>query len=319
MTRPLRIEFLNAYYHVTARGNERKKIFRSDEDREQFFIYIETSSERFGAVFHCYCLMDNHYHFFLQTPLGNLSQIMHYVNTSYTVYFNRRYKRVGHLFQGRYKAILVEPDSYAMELSRYIHLNPVHAKVVKRADDYLWSSYRHYLNQQEKPLWLKVDFILNYFGKEKPERIQYYQTFVEELIGKKYENPLKEVVSSILLGSEKFINKIKEKYVNDKEINRDQPSVRTLKRMCTVEEISEAVEKEAIDINQKLKRKMAIYLCHRYSGYPLKNIGVYFGISESAVSQISVRFEKEFDGDENMRVMIDNIRKDILDFKMSNV
>ena len=131
MARPLRITFPGAFYHVTARGNERKAVFKSIRDRQKFLEYLETATERYHAVIHSYCLMDNHYHLLLETPSGNLPQIMRHINGAYTTYFNSKRTRAGHLFQGRYKAILVEMDEYAKELSRYIHLNPVRAKLAE--------------------------------------------------------------------------------------------------------------------------------------------------------------------------------------------
>ena len=131
MARPLRIAFPGAFYHVTARGNERKAVFKSIRDRQKFIEYLETATERYNAVIHAYCLMDNHYHLLLETPSGNLPQIMQHINGAYTTYFNLKRVRAGHLFQGRYKAILVEMDEYAKELSRYIHLNPVRAKLAE--------------------------------------------------------------------------------------------------------------------------------------------------------------------------------------------
>jgi REP element-mobilizing transposase RayT len=125
MTRPLRISFPGAFYHVTSRGNERRPISQSRRDFERFIGYLESATERYGARVHCFCLMTNHYHLLLETPRANLGAILHHLNTSYTNYFNKKRGRNGHLFQGRYKAILVEKDSYALELSRYIHLNPV--------------------------------------------------------------------------------------------------------------------------------------------------------------------------------------------------
>jgi REP element-mobilizing transposase RayT len=119
VARPLRIEYPGAFYHVTARGNEKKDIFKSRRDREKFLAYLESATQRYGAVIHAYCLMSNHYHLLLETPHGNLSQIMKHINSAYTIYYNVKRKRAGHLLQGRYKAILIEADSYLCELSRY--------------------------------------------------------------------------------------------------------------------------------------------------------------------------------------------------------
>jgi len=158
MARQLRIEFPGAFYHVTARGNERKAVFKSIKDREKFYSYLESASNRYGAVIHAYCLMDNHCHILIETPLGNLSKIMQHINSAYTTYFNIKRERSGHLFQGRYKSILVEVDEYAKELSRYIHLNPVRAKMVDsviQTDDRLARQIKLYFCHRYTGLKLK--------------------------------------------------------------------------------------------------------------------------------------------------------------------
>ena len=153
MARPLRIQYPGAFYHVMSRGNEQKEIFKSRRDREQFLGYLETATTRYGAVFHSYCLMNNHYHLLLETPEGNLSQIMRHINGAYTTYFNTKRKRAGHLFQGRFKAILIEADEYALELSRYIHLNPVRAGMVETPVTYEWTSYSAYVGLRQTEDW----------------------------------------------------------------------------------------------------------------------------------------------------------------------
>ena len=141
MGRPIRIQYPGALYHVTSRGNERRDIFMDGDDRRKFLGIISDYHDRYGIVLHCYVFMDNHYHLVLETPLGNLVKVMHGLNSSYTGYFNRRYARTGHVFQGRYKAIVVDKDAYLLELSRYVHLNPVRGGVVNRPEKYAWSSY----------------------------------------------------------------------------------------------------------------------------------------------------------------------------------
>ncbi len=204
MARPLRIEYPGAFYHITARGNERKDVFKSARDREKFLSYLQSATERYGAVIHVYCLMNNHYHLLLETPSGNLSQIMRHINGAYTTYFNTKRRRAGHLFQGRYKGILVEADEYGKELSRYIHLNPVRAKVVENPGDYQWSSYGEYIGKKKPFEWLARNFILGYFGSKEREAQREYQDFVEAAIEGSL-NPLSEVVGSLVLGSEDFV------------------------------------------------------------------------------------------------------------------
>ena len=154
MARPLRIEYPGALYHVTSRGNARKRIFKDDGDRELFLRVLAFVVERCHWICHAYCLMDNHYHFLIETPEANLSQGMRQVNGVYTQAYNRGHGKVGHLFQGRFKAILVDKESYLLELCRYVVLNPVRAKLVDRSEDWPWSSYRATAGIEKAPAFL---------------------------------------------------------------------------------------------------------------------------------------------------------------------
>ena len=140
MARPLRIVYRGAFYHVAARGNERRKIFLSGADYAKFLAYLGDALCKYGVVLHAYALMGNHYHLVVETPEANLSAFVHALNSAYTTYFNVKRKRWGHLFQGRYKSIVIEKDAYLVELSRYVHLNPVRAGVVQKPEDYGLSS-----------------------------------------------------------------------------------------------------------------------------------------------------------------------------------
>lgn len=311
MARPLRIEFPGAFYHVTTRGNERKEIYKSSKDRERFLFYIEVAAERYGAVIHTYCLMNNHYHLFLETPFGNLSKIMRHINGSYTTYFNARRKRSGHLFQGRYKAIVVDTDKYGKELSRYIHLNPVRAGAVSEAEEYSWSSYGYYIGNKSAPEWLKTDFILGYFDKKMIAARKKYKAFVDDVAGRAYSSPLKDVVGSTLLGSAAFVNEIKSKYLEERKRDRNIPALRALSDRPTIEEIASVVRGVGGD-RDKLIRKMSIYFCHRYSGLRLRDIGEYFNIGESAVTQVSRRFATEATDDLDIEQKIKQVKR-ILD------
>jgi len=306
MARPLRIEYPGAFYHITSRGNERKNIFTNEYDFKKFLEYLEAANKRYRAVIHIYCLMSNHYHLLLETPLGNLSQIMRYINGSYTTYFNTKKQRAGHLFQGRYKAILVKADEYAGELSRYIHLNPVRAGIVNSPEEYKWSSYQNYTGKKADK-WLITDFILGYFGEKGSTAFKKYGNFVKSLIDREYDNPLKDTVSSTILGGADFIKEIKEKYLSGREADRDIPALRELKKVLIEEIIKEAGE--TFKKKNNLSRKVALYLSHRYSGRTLKEIGKHFGISESGVSQSSLRFSKEFAVNKKLRSKVNSICK----------
>ena len=158
MARQLRISYPNALYHITCRGNKRgggrENIFFSDEDRNRFLEIIERTQDRYHYLLHAYVLMDNHFHFLIETPLANIQAVMHNINTSYTVYINRKNDRWGHLFQGRYKSIIVDKDNYLLALSRYTHLNPVRASMVSYPENYSWSSYCCYIGRAAVPPYL---------------------------------------------------------------------------------------------------------------------------------------------------------------------
>jgi len=170
------------------RGNERKNVFKSKRDREKFLEYLESASQRYDAVIHAYCLMDKHYHLLMETPSSNLPQIMRHINGAYTTYFNVKRQRSGHLFQGRYKAILIDIDEYAKELSRYIHLNPVRAKVVEAPEEYDWSSYQFLKNMTGRA----INFIL---ANKKP-LTGYIEISSLAILGKRFQ-PLRNSINNL--------------------------------------------------------------------------------------------------------------------------
>jgi putative transposase len=307
VARPLRIEYPGAFYHVTSRGNEKKDIFKSRRDREKFLSYLESATERYGAVIHAYCLMSNHYHLILETPLGNLAQIMKHINSSYTTYYNVKRKRAGHLLQGRYKAIVVEADVYATELSRYLHLNPVRAGMVKMPEDYPWMSYRYYTADTAPP-WLTTGFILNYFGSRGATSKGKYREFVHDLINVEYSTPLQGAIASTILGSAEFVSDIQERHLSNKKADRDLPSLRELTARPSLEEIVQFVRKAFAD-DERLATKAGIYLCHRYSGKKLKEIGDLFRLTESGVTRASKRFEKIIEDDANLKSILTEIKR----------
>jgi putative transposase len=302
MARPLRIEYPDAFYHVTARGNERKDIFKDDKDRERFLGYLETAVARYKAVIHVYCLMGNHYHLLLSAPSGNLSQILRHINGAYANFFNKRHQRAGHLFQGRYRAILIEADEYAGEFSRYIHLNPVRAGIVQRPENYPWSSFTAYTGDKKPPAWLTTEWLLGYFGKGKETHQRAYKAFVEATLGLAEDDPLEKAVGSAVLGSADFLQQIRDRYLGHASRDRNLPALKLLTRH-SLEDIITAVEKEFRD-NAALRKRASLYLAHRYSGLPLKEIAEPFAVGESAVSQASRRFEEAVASDKTLRKRI---------------
>jgi REP element-mobilizing transposase RayT len=308
MARQLRIEYPGAFYHVTSRGNERKPVFKSKRDREKFLVYLESASERYEAVIHVYCLMDNHYHLLIETPAGNLSQIMQHINGAYTTYFNVKRQRSGHLFQGRYKSILVQADEYAKELSRYIHLNPVRVGIAETPEEYEWSSYSYYAVRKEKPAWLSTDFILGYFGEKHSVAQRNYKDYASSLLEQEYKNPLSDISYSAILGISDFVNEIRDKFFINKKHDRNLPVLKEITNRLSMDAISKGVD-SIVEKNDKLARQMKLFLCHRYSGIKLSEIGACFDLGESGVSQTSRHFSEKLKKDEKVRKTTELVKK----------
>jgi len=230
MARPLRINFPGALYHITARGNEKKNIYFCDEDRHHFLRMLAKAITRFNWVCYDYCLMCNHYHLVIETPLANLSQGMKYLNGMYSQYINWRYKRVGHLFQGRFHAILVEKESHWLEVCRYVVLNPVRAGICDEAEDYIWSSYRAHRGLVSTPAFLTSSAILPFLGPDLKKSQEAYEVFVKN--GKE-ARPFDHVRGQIFLGSEAFIASFQEDGRKHRGIPKSQtdvlrPSLKTI-------------------------------------------------------------------------------------------
>jgi len=248
----------------------------------------------------------------METPSGNLSQIMHHINGAYTTYFNVKRDRSGHLFQGRYKSILIEADEYAKELSRYIHLNPVRAKIVEKPQEYKWSSFQDYIGAREPSEWLKREFILGYFGA-KPSRSQkMYRSFVNSLLYKEYDSPLEDAIASTILGCNEFITYVKEKYINVKGTAHDVPALKELAEKASMDDIFKAVDIEFS--GERMSRDVKLYLAQRYTGKGLRKIGEKFGISASAVSHASRRISGIIAKDKKSHKKIDRV---IISLKLS--
>jgi len=310
MARPLRINYPGAFYHITARGNERKAVFKSNQDRKQFLSYLGSAHKRYGAVIHGYCLMDNHYHLLLETPRENLSQIMHHINGAYTTYFNVKRNRCGHLFQGRYKAILVEKDSYCQELSRYIHMNPIRAGIVEKIELYPWSSYLSYIGERKEDEWLETVFVLRYFGKRVDFAREKYREYVENAIGKRMEDPLKQVYASTILGSESFIEWAQGKIDRQsrEKDSRDIPALKALACRPTLDQIQQGTV-DVVRDDAGLQKKIAMYLSQDMGGYSLIEIGERHGLQASAVSQSNRRFRKKMKEDKHINEIVKDIHK----------
>lgn len=297
MARPLRLQYPGALYHITARGNERKSIYRTDEDRHVFIGLLVQAIERYQLILHAYVLMDNHYHLLLETTEANLSLAMRHLNGGYTSYFNRSHNRIGHLFQGRYKAILVEKESYLLELSRYIHLNPNRAKMKIKLEQYPWSSYQDYIGSRIAPAWLNREPVLKNINERTDRAQTAYKKFVEEGIRKEVQRPWEHLRGQVVLGGEAFVHSIQARLKGKKD--REVPSLRQLAERPSWEAIARKVEEAGAEWEtlrtgnrSNPKRAVMIYLGRERGGMSLKELGKRVGLKESSVSQTAGRVSR---------------------------
>jgi len=273
MSRPLRIEFSGALYHVTSRGDGQKDIYLDDEDRRDFLSVLASVCKRFNWTVHAYCLMSNHYHLLLETPDSNLSQGMRQLNGVYTQHFNLAHERVGHVFQGRYKAIIVQKDSYLLELSRYIVLNPVRARMVRSVKDWPWSSYRASCGMTASPEWLSTDWLLSTFAKTRKVAVDRYRDFVAK--GKNLPSPWEHLKNQIFLGDEQFVEDMQCKLNINQELS-EIPRAQRRKVPKPLEYYS----------NRYKERNEGIIAAYQSGGYSMKAVGDHFGVHYSSVSKI---------------------------------
>jgi len=318
MARPLRIEYEGALYHITARGNERAKIFFTPADYEKLLVYIKEAGDKFGTVLHAYVFMTNHYHLIVETPHAKLSRAMHHINGSYTTYVNNKRKRSGHLFQGRYKAIIIDKDSYLLELSRYIHLNPVRAGLAARPQDYPYSSYRAFVFGKEAN-GINRGMILGMLSKGTKDAVRRYRQFVEGAIGTELENQMHHVYGGFILGRRHFIKGVLKKVEHTYLMKEETSHRRALQSLDGIEDILGAVathlnmSREALINNvDPQARKIAIYLSKTNTAATNRHIGEVFGnLSYSAVAKIHNRFPEQIKTDKAVKKITEQIQKNL--------
>ena len=301
MARPWRLQYEGALYHVFSRGNNQQDIFVTDDDRYLFLDTLGQMSERYDIDIFAYVLMDNHYHLLLRTPKANLSRSMQWLGTTYTRRFNLEHFQIGHLFQGRYKSILVENDAYLMQLSYYIHNNPLHAGIVKRLIDYRWSSYPAYAYNRSHPDWLDKDLILSQIHGEDKHR-QYRET------SQKYSDENRCIAEDFrhgfIYGSKKFVNRIKDCFMaaepdpaipQQRSILKGTDPALFLKKasrvlQCDLERIKNSPRIEESD---KLDRDILLYWLWQQGNYTNSQIGELFNLSHSSVSRRAAIIRKK--------------------------
>ena len=322
MARPLRVEYPGAFYHVMNRANGRESIFIDQRDREKFLQYLEIATERFGPIVHTYCLMDNHYHLLLETPQPNLSVTMHWLNVSYATYFNRKRQRHGHLFQGRFKAILIDADTYLKQLSRYIHLNPVRAEMAIDPGQYSWSSYPAFIGKEEPAEFLETGWLLASFGKSKKAAQKNYRQFVEDVDIKSLKNPSKQVRGGFILGDTDFVKWVKDTLLAGRMDEGEIPQLKKLKPRIAPEMVVGQVAASfdcdpkkilAKGLKNNRAREVAIYLTRDLCGLSCKELGAFFGgVGGALITIMYNRMAEETARSMRLRRKVENIQKRIL-------
>jgi len=277
MSRPLRLELVGGLYHVTSRGDGRDDIYLSDADRLAWLDVFSQVCKRFNWVCHAWCQMTNHYHLIIETPEANLAQGMRQLNGVYTQRFNRAHARVGHVFQGRYKAILVERDSYLLELARYVVLNPLRAGMIKRLETWPWSSYLVTCGQMPAQEWLQTDWILAQFGRQRASAIRKYVEFVHE--GARLPSVWAQLQGQIYLGSESFVKKMQA------QIGK-QPALDEIPRAQR-----RALTQGLVDFERRYPRNEAMARAYQSGQHTMLAIAEHFGVHYSTVSRMVKVYE----------------------------
>jgi putative transposase len=346
MARPLRIEWPGAWYHITSRGNERRVIFSDDEERQHFLQLLERQSERFRLRLQAYVLMDNHYHLLLETVESNLSRAMQWLNTSYSQWFNRRHRRVGHLLQGRFGAVLVDWQPWGLEVSRYMHLNPVRVKsrgldkaarqrqragvrkgrgtaegTLRRRQlrEYQWSSYRAHAGLEERPAWLECDRLLSLLGgTSRQEQQRRYRCYVEEALREGLElSPWEQVRGQVVLGGDEYVTAVRERLEGSE---KEQVGMRELLGRPSWEQVVQAVEEikqekwEAFrDRRGDWGRELVLMLAWEHCGLKLKELAERVGgIDYVTVSAAIGRFCRQVNADASLQRLVNQVTRQVL-------
>jgi len=311
MARQLRIEYPGAVHHVTSRGNEQQAIFRSDDDYRTFLDFLGKAVKRFGWLIPAWILMTNHFHLVIETPKTNLSRGMQWLNGKYAAWFNKRHQRSGHLFQGRFHSVLIEKESYLAEVIRYVALNPVRANMVKRPEDYRWSSYRATAGLESAPLWFDVAAARAPFGGNDPEGQATYQTFVEAGITST-ECLWDKVSNGIYLGTESWARRMRD-LVEGTPRSTDTPQIQRAVGRPTMATIVDAVAGAASlktdDVRSRRGgefRRLAAWLGWNEGLLTLRSIAAALRLrSEGYVSNLIRRCEQEFSGNNTLLGCLD--------------
>lgn len=315
MPRPLRIEFENAQYHVMNRGAGKKNIFRNNKQRQFFIELLSEANKLFNIEVHAYCLMSNHYHLLIKTPFPNLSRTMQYINGVYTPYFNRDLNMDGPLFRGRYKAILISYDEYYLNVSRYIHLNPMEAKITNHPLSFRWSSYRYFVTSCQKPSWLNIKSTLDFFPSTNP--MEEYRKFIKLGIDPETHHFFNKTYIPTIFASKNFKKSILSTINNKKRRDSSADYNRTSIQYTSNQILQACAEVLNVPENQLLKkingkvntpRKIAIYIFRMVSGEKIAGIAEKFSCKScSNISDIVKDIKTRLKENLQLKTLIDNI------------
>ncbi|MBE0433077.1 transposase [candidate division WOR-3 bacterium] len=330
MARPLRIQYPGAFYHVMCRGNKGSNIFIDNTDRSRFLFLLAESLETYSVILYAYVMMNNHFHIVVQTLRPNLSEFMRRFNICYTGWFNHHHGTNGHLYQGRYKALLVDADNYLLELSRYVHLNPIRNDKLRPGDyrmswrtlqEYQWSSLPGYLRDDKTKTHICYDMILGMIGGRKA-----YQRFIIDGLRNDLESPYVHVKYQTILGSDSFVRRVKGR-LPDKGSNREQPVFMKIKRQTVDPEVIIKRVGERLGVsrdkivgrhNRGIARGITSELLYRYSDLNLRQIGDLLGVDYSSIHKTRCRLQKQMSEQKHVARIYEELETTIND-ELSNV
>jgi len=312
MARKPRIHFPGALYHVITRGNRRQGIFLDEKDLKTFLSYLSEYKCRYPFKLYAYALMKNHIHLLIEVEEMPLGRIMQSILFRYTRYFNRRYGEVGHLFQGRYKAIVCDKDAYLLELVRYIHLNPVRAKMVKGPEDYAWTGHLSYLGKEKNHLIVE-DLVLNQFSDNRSSAIRRYRQFVWEGVSIGYQQKYYKVKDQRYLGEDSFIDRIKEEKREPESWVYDVPLEAISQELSKATKIREDRLHSASRGREGAGgRGLVAYLARMISGYMVKEVADYFRRSPVTISEAIIKVEDLLREDKSFERTVKHLRENLI-------
>jgi len=319
MSRPLRIQYPDAWYHVMNRGRRAETIFRGKKDYFAFIKILKETADLWNLRVSAYCLLKNHYHLLVQTPDANLSRCMRHINGVYTQRFNKSHQIDGQLFRGRYKSILIDADSYLLELIRYIHRNPIEAGIVNHIEKYSWSSHQGYLSDAMKWDWLYKDFVLSMFSDNRRLGIKRYKEFVSKKSPDEINTILGKKKLPNTLGSEGFLDWVRRTFSGKKrhvEVPESKSFAPAIKRIKAVVSESYDVEEGALTLTRRgitnEPRNVAIYLMRQLRGDSLEEIGREFKVAKySSVSSVIERMKDRIAKNRRLNTRIERLKEEI--------